>query len=55
MYHEPAAEVIAGAIPEVKAGAEAEVMARVAVRVIFEVALGVDNQGPLVGLNLEGG
>ena len=47
MYHKPT--------PEVKAGAIAEVMAGVTVRVILEIALGVDDQGPLVGLNLEGG
>ena len=57
MYHKPAPEVIGGAIPEVEAeaGVIAEVAAGVAVRVILEVALGVDNQGPLVGLNPEGG
>ena len=57
MYHEPTREVIAGAIPEVKAeaGAIAEVMAGVAVRVILKVILRVDDQGPLVGLNSEGG
>ena len=56
MYHKPAPEVIAGAIPEVKseAGVIAEVVAGVAVRVILEVTLRVDDQGPLVGPNPEG-
>ena len=47
MYHKPT--------PEVKAEAIAEVMVGVIVRVTFEVALWVDNQGPLLGLNPEGG
>ena len=57
MYHKPTPEVIAEAIPEVKAeaAAMAEVMGGVTVRVILEVTLGVDDQGPLVGLNPEGG
>ena len=59
MYHELVPEVkaraIVGAIPEVEAGAIAEVMAEVIVRVTFEAALWVDNQGPLLGLNPEGG
>ena len=52
MYCKPAPEVVAGAIPEVEA--EAGVVAGVTVRVILEVALRVDDQGPLVGLNPEG-
>ena len=55
MYHEPTPGVIAGAIAEVVAGAVAEVMAGVIVRVTLEVALWVDNLGPLLGLNPEGG
>ena len=55
MSHKPMPEVIAGAIPELKAGAIAEVMAGFVVRVTLKFALWVDDQGPLVGLNLEGG
>ena len=59
MYHKPAPEVEAeaGAITEVKAEAEAiaEVVAGVTVRVVLKVALRVGDQGPLVGLNPEGG
>ena len=55
MYHKPAPGVIAGAITGVIAGAVAEVMAGVIVRVTLKVALWVDDQGPLLGLNLEGG
>ena len=59
MYHEPApgVEAEAGGIVEVKAvaGAIAKVMPGVAVRGILEVTLRVDNQGPLVGPNPEGG
>ena len=48
MYHKPAPEV------KTEAGAIAEVVAGATVRVILEVTPGVDNQGPLVGLNPEG-
>ena len=53
MYHDPTPEVIAGAIPEVEveAGVVAEVIAGVTVRAALKVALGVYNQGPLVGPN----
>ena len=47
-YHEPTPDV------EAEAGAVAEVVTDVTVRVILEVALRVDSQGPLVGLNPEG-
>ena len=46
---------IVGAIPEFKAGATAEVVAGVIVRVTFEAAVWVANQGPLLGCNPEGG
>ena len=47
MYQKPAPGIIAGVI--------ADVMAGVIVRVTLEVALWVDDQGPLLGCNPEGG
>ena len=59
MYHKhtPGVEAEAGGIAEAKAevGAIAKVMARVTVKVALEAALGVDDQGPLVGPHPERG
>ena len=55
IYYEPAPEVKAEAGDIAEAGAIAEVVAGVTVRVFLEVTLGIDDQGPLVGPNPEGG
>ena len=51
MYHKPTP----GAIAEVIGGAIAEIMAEVIVLLTLKVAVLVDDQGPFLGLSLEGG